>query len=67
LKKIGFVYSSLDKAYKLLNKPEAMHVTLYTVRPALTLKQNKRVLRASRGKGHHKNPATRQFILSARY
>ena len=36
-------------------------------RPGLILRQNKHVLRASRGKGHHKNPATRQFILSARY
>jgi len=35
-------------------------------RDGLLLRQNKHVLMASRGKGHHKNPATRQFILSAR-
>ena len=33
----------------------------------LTLRQNKYVLRASRGKGHYKNQATMQFILSTRY
>jgi hypothetical protein len=36
-------------------------------RAGLTLRQNKHVLRASRIRGHHKNPATRQFILLARY
>ena len=32
-------------------------------RPGLILRQNKHVLRTSRGKGHHKNPATRQFKI----
>jgi hypothetical protein len=32
----------------------------------LTLRKNKHVLMASRGKWHHKHPAISQFILSAR-
>jgi hypothetical protein len=36
------------------------------IRPGLFRKQNKHVLRPSRGKGYHTNWVTRQFILSAR-
>jgi hypothetical protein len=32
----------------------------------LTLRENRHVFMASRGKWHHKHPAIRQFILSAR-